>query len=475
MSTTYPDALLLIGHGSRDPQAIAEYNGFAENLAGQLHLPVYPCFLEFADPPIVAGLRACVEAGARNVVALPLFLGPAGHQKNDVPAIINWAKQEWPGVGFKYGTPLGPQPQIITALAERAAEALRAALNPAISPAETAVLLVGRGSRDPDSNSDVYKIARMLWEGRPYGWLETAFYDLTEPDIETMIERCARLGARRIVSLPFLLFTGRIRERLDARVMAMRSRFPDLEILTAGHLSHHPAVTAAVRYRFEQVLEGTATMTCDLCKYRHRFTGFELEHGLPQRSDHAHGLRGVPHSHGPFDLDPGPPDQPLLPPRHQNGEAPSAAPMESGPMRYTAEGQVAWDEMWADFCDLALAGGAPHRGTLLEPVPVEAVRAAPDQYRQVLAELARGFSLVTRLPVIANAAPGWIGLDCPDEAMVLWLLRALVVENIAVRREGTRLFLPAGPDFRLDHEIKNVITAVAKTYHYWTEHIRAAR
>lgn len=57
--------------------------------------------------------------------------------------------------------------------------------------------------------------------------------------------------------------------------------------------------------------------------------------------------------------------------------------------------------------------------------------------------------------------------------MALWLLRAIVVENICVRREGQTLFLPAGPDFRLEYEIKNVITVAAKTHHYWSEHIMA--
>jgi sirohydrochlorin cobaltochelatase len=60
---------------------------------------------------------------------------------------------------------------------------------------------------------------------------------------------------------------------------------------------------------------------------------------------------------------------------------------------------------------------------------------------------------------------------CADEAMALWLLRAIVVENVAVRREGSVLFLPAAPHFRLEGEIKNVITVVAKTHHYWNEHL----
>lgn len=161
----------------------------------------------------------------------------------------------------------------------------------------------------------------------------------------------------------------------------------------------------------------------------------------------------------------------LLPPRYQNGKSVSAAPMGAAPLQYADDGQVAWYEMWTGFCDLALAGGPAHRASLLEPVTPEEVKAAQDAYERVVAEIERGFHLVTGLPTVRSEKLGWVGLKCADEEMALWLLRAIVVENVCVRREESVLFLPAGPDFRLEQEIKNVITVVAKTHHYWTEHV----
>jgi hypothetical protein len=160
-----------------------------------------------------------------------------------------------------------------------------------------------------------------------------------------------------------------------------------------------------------------------------------------------------------------------LPSRYQDGRVVSAAPMGSAPMRYNAQGQVAWDQMWTDFCDLALAGGPPHRGTLLEPASPEEVRSNQTSYTRVVAEIERGLQLVTHLPIVGSASLGWVGVRCHDEQMALWLLRAIIVENVCVRREGNVLFLPAGPDFQLEKEIKNVITVVAKTHHYWIEHV----
>jgi hypothetical protein len=162
----------------------------------------------------------------------------------------------------------------------------------------------------------------------------------------------------------------------------------------------------------------------------------------------------------------------VLPPRYQQGTTVSAAPMGSAPLRYTDDGQVAWDQMWTAFCDLALAGGPRHRATLLEPATPEEVRAAHDAYERVVAEIERGLQLVTGLPTARSAGPGWVGLRCDDEAMARWLLRAIAEENVSIRREGTVLFVPAGPTFRLDKEIKNVVTVIAKTHHYWKEHRR---
>lgn len=164
----------------------------------------------------------------------------------------------------------------------------------------------------------------------------------------------------------------------------------------------------------------------------------------------------------------------LLPARYQN-QVPSAAPMGAAGLVYSEDGAVAWDQIWTSFCDLALAGGPPHRGTLLEPGDPQKVAENPEQYAWVLDELERGLRMVTGLDVVRPPFPGWIGVITKSEEMALWLLRAIVVENVSVRREENVLYLPAGADFRLEKEIKNVVTVAAKTHHYYQEHLETAR
>lgn len=206
------------------------------------------------------------------------------------------------------------------------------------------------------------------------------------------------------------------------------------------------------------------------------FTNLKDETGLDQviaqLEQIMNRIRGIASETAPSSIDP---LAALLPPRYQNlpsGANISAAPMPAAELIYDAQGRVAWDEIWGSFCDLALAGGPPHRGTLLEPANLEAITADPEGYQRVVAELERGITLVTKLPTVRSKAPGWVGMQCESETMALWLLRAIVVENISVRREDTVLYFPAGADYRIGEEIKNVITVAAKTCHYWDEHAR---
>lgn len=144
--------------------------------------------------------------------------------------------------------------------------------------------------------------------------------------------------------------------------------------------------------------------------------------------------------------------------------------MGSAGLKFGEDGLVAWDKMWGSFCDLAMAGGPPHKGALLEPASQTSIDAEPDRYRIVVEEICRGVSMVTDLVADPSMRPGWIAVDCVNRSTAAWLLRAITVENVSVRCESAVLYLPAGPAYRLEKEIKNVITVIAKTSHYWFEH-----
>jgi sirohydrochlorin cobaltochelatase len=162
----------------------------------------------------------------------------------------------------------------------------------------------------------------------------------------------------------------------------------------------------------------------------------------------------------------------LLPQEYQDSyEDVEPVPMGSAGLKYDAEGRVAWNEIWQSFCDLALAGGPPHKGRLLHPASADEVAADRDRYAAATREIVRGITMVTGLPADPSEEPGWVQVGCDTEGMAGWLLRAITMENVAVRADGTVLDLPAGPGYRLEKEIKNVVTVIAKTCHYWAGHM----
>lgn len=144
------------------------------------------------------------------------------------------------------------------------------------------------------------------------------------------------------------------------------------------------------------------------------------------------------------------------------------APMAAAPMRYRPDGEVDWGNMWDSFCVLASEGGPPHRADMLySPMTVESNNPA---YQLVVQEIIRGIGEVSGLP--AEAGPvGWVKVGCESLAMAEWLADNINQENVQARQEGAYLLVPAGADFSLKGEIKNVITAVAKTSHYWRNHL----
>jgi hypothetical protein len=162
----------------------------------------------------------------------------------------------------------------------------------------------------------------------------------------------------------------------------------------------------------------------------------------------------------------------ILPEEYQDSyETVQSVSMGSAGLKYRADGRVAWDQIWGSFCDLAMAGGPPHKGTLLEPGSRRDIEAEPERYDEVAEEICRGVRMAADLDAEPSPVPGWVRVICSNAGMAGWLLRAIVMENVAARSAGARLDVPAAPHFRLGKEIKNVVTVVAKTSHYWLGHM----
>jgi sirohydrochlorin cobaltochelatase len=283
-------AVLICGHGSRDPDAIAEFELVAAALRPRLpEVDFATGYLEFARPTIHDGLTALTARGARRILAVPGMLFAASHVKNDLPWEANSFAAANPGIEIRLGRDLAIDPKLLGAAAERIAAA---GPDAGIARADTLLVVVGRGTNDPDANSNISKITRMLWEGMGFGWAETAFSGVADPRVEAALARSARLGFRRIVVFPYFLFTGVLVKRIYAETDAVARLFPEIDFVKALYLRDHPAVLDAFCERVGELGNTQPSMNCQLCKYRAQIIGYENDAGAPQAGHHHH-VRGI--------------------------------------------------------------------------------------------------------------------------------------------------------------------------------------
>jgi sirohydrochlorin cobaltochelatase len=283
-------AVLLCGHGSRDSAAVGEFEQAAAALRPRLaDFDFATGYLEFVRPTIRDGLALLAARGARRILAIPGMLFAASHVKNDLPWEMNSFMANHPGIDVRLGRDLGIDPKLLQAAADRVAAAAAGAT---ISRAETLLVVVGRGTNDPDANSNISKLARMLWEGMGLGWAEAAFSGVAHPRVDAALTRAAGLGFRRIIVFPYFLFTGVLVKRIYAQTDAVAALVPEIEFVKALYLRDHEAVLAAFRDRVAELSDGQPAMNCQLCKYRTQIIGYENDAGAPQAGHHHH-VRGI--------------------------------------------------------------------------------------------------------------------------------------------------------------------------------------
>ena len=284
--------VMICGHGSRNQNAMREFGTVAENLRGRFGSsgdpwPVEYGYLEFANPVISHGLDRLRDAGCTKVLAVPGMLFAAGHAKNDIPSVLNTYAAQNPGMEVVYGRELGLDLKMLRAAAARIEEALASAPGD-VPREETLLMVVGRGASDPDANSNVSKLMRMLWEGMGFGWGEVCYSGVTFPLVEPGLEHAARLGYRRIVVFPYFLFTGVLVKRIFSFADEVAARHPDIEFVHAPYLGAHEMVLSTFEDRVHECLTGANVMNCQMCKYREQVLGFEDQVGLAQESHHHH-------------------------------------------------------------------------------------------------------------------------------------------------------------------------------------------
>lgn len=164
-----------------------------------------------------------------------------------------------------------------------------------LDPATSTLLVVGRGTSDPDANANVAKLARLLEEGLGFGESAVCYFSTTRPRLPDGLDRVAERAAGPVVVFPFILFSGALDATLDGELDRTRAEFSTVEFRRTAPFGSMDHFADAFLERISRSAEPTGTLVCLLCKYRVPMPGRETDVGLPQPEGHHHHHH---HNHG---------------------------------------------------------------------------------------------------------------------------------------------------------------------------------
>ncbi len=283
--------LLMIGHGTRNEsgrQCFLDFAAAYQKLDASR--PVFPCFLELTGPSIKEVVAHCASEGYTELSALPILLFAARHNKFDVTNELDLARRDHPQLKYYYGRHFGITPDILDLWKARLDALDSPEHNPDHIPrSKTTLLFVGRGSSDPDANSDVSKLARIVWEGSGYQTVETCFIGITHPRLEEGFRRARLYEPKRIIVLPYFLFTGTLMEKIFDISAQQQAAYPEAQISCLPEMGMHPQLFKVLRQREIETQLGQVNMNCELCKFRLAALDGEEPHSHSHDHGHAHG------------------------------------------------------------------------------------------------------------------------------------------------------------------------------------------
>lgn len=282
------DGLLLVGHGSRSSRSGQEMAELAGHVATALPgVEVAVGFLEMTEPPAGRVLDALVGRGCRRVTVLPLVLLGAGHAKSDVPAVALEGRRRHPGVEILFGSPLGVSRLPVSLMGTAVVEAGGSGLP---------LLVVARGTSDPDANGDAFKAARLIGEWSASPFVHVGFSGVTGPSVEEAAAVFPALGHRRFAVAWWYLCYGRLIERGRREIDRVAS-LSGSEIVDAGYIGPDPRLVPLVVERYREAVAGRPSVNCDACAYRAPWPGREDRTGQAVGVGHSHLAVAHRHDH----------------------------------------------------------------------------------------------------------------------------------------------------------------------------------
>lgn len=120
---------------------------------------------------------------------------------------------------------------------------------------DTAILLVGHGSRNREGNQEILHFAAQWRDRHPGRRIETCFIEHADVLLDAGLDRAAH-GARRVVTIPFILnAAGHVKMELPAAIERARQRHPGVAFACARHLGMGREIFTVLKGQLDRLLK----------------------------------------------------------------------------------------------------------------------------------------------------------------------------------------------------------------------------
>lgn len=232
--------MVFLGHGTRLPQGISEFHQFTKRVQNRVleelgHQLVdrdgeCPCtvtftcaFLELVEPNLISALKNLQSGKVQQVLVCPVFLFAAGHMKIDIPALLTEARVFLRDTSVELLPAVGIDPHFVEVVVQRLQHS-------GLSPANDAVLLLGRGNQDRFAQANFELFAQQVAEKSNFKHLQTGYLTGTGRNWRDTLDELVQEGFQQVFIQPYLWFHGWLSEHLPEWVLDWRSA-------QAGHAS----------------------------------------------------------------------------------------------------------------------------------------------------------------------------------------------------------------------------------------------
>ncbi|MGG0719628.1 sirohydrochlorin chelatase [Robertmurraya massiliosenegalensis] len=229
-------AVLFVGHGTRSKKGAIEAIHFIESIMEKIQVDIQELsFLELTSPTIDEGFLRCVERGATEITVVPILLLTAGHMKKDIPEVIRSLQEQYPHINVFLKDAFGVQEEIIDAMADLVLQAV-----PDLTK-EDALLIVGRGSSEPDVHNAFSKIEKGIQTRLKFSAISTCYLAAAKPTFQEGLENILEKRKNRVIVIPYLLFSGLLLSEINQRCKKFGTK-----IIQVEPLSRHDAMRNVV-------------------------------------------------------------------------------------------------------------------------------------------------------------------------------------------------------------------------------------